>query len=1045
MKKKINVIFTLGVLALIFLSSTYLLQSTKGKFDANLPIIDEIRESAYDELPPTYSINSLSDGLTKIGQIDVDFGNAYRVTKGRVTTDLLFTSGLSGGMSIVDVSNKSDPLVVGNYWDGGETNNAIVNTGVAENYLCYTANVGTGVEVIDYSNLNNIEKVGGFYDGGEARDLTFIGFYTLYVADGSDGLEIFSIKGGASNLTKIKADKFGISGLNVFSIRAEPLNNICFLMCGADGVLVLDTSRPTSPILIDVLKDGSTDSRTADSSAYILYVADGANGLKVYNYSDTTNITYVSQMTISSGYAEFFEWDVAKRSYLTTGAGGHLYQLNITNISDINYIWREQYSPGEAYGIVSATSVIYLCNDFDFKVIDLTDKSDPIVLSEITYAGEPSATVVSGNTAVLAAGLTGIDIINITNPLNPVLLSKFEDEVNQYIDVDIKDDNVYCATSGGLKIIDITDLKNPTLLLTVAVGAADNIVIDGNYVYMSVTGKDLCIVDISTPSTAFEETTLDTAEKPNDIAIDGTFAYVAVGASGFQVIDISDPTSPTIDATQVTVAANGIDASGDLVAIADGTAGLKLYNISNLLAIVLADTELTTGYDLSKLKLDGNDLFVAAKDAGVILINITTASNITKTAYFDDGGEALELTISNTLVFVADSLDSFEIIGKDSDLDAVADYSETNIWGTDPNSDDTDADGLLDGPEIAYWLERGISPLSDFDNDTFCNLLDIDSDDDTIIDGDEVNVYGSDPINLDSDNDFIPDEEEVIIGNDGFITHPAKADTDGDDVIDGNETLGYYSPNNPGANNTGYIVGLDPTDNDTDDDIPWDGWEIFYNFNPLVFDSGGDNDTDGLTTAEEFIAGTDPFDDDTDNDGLTDGDEVYIHFTDPTKEDTDDDFIPDKWEIDEGLDPLNSTDGAIDSDGDGLSNYEEYFWGTDPFLADTDTDGLPDNWEVLYGLDPNDDNDAALDLDQDGLTNEEEYALGTKPNDPDTDNDGFNDFYEVEHGTDPLNPEDFPSTPTTTGPTGIGISVMLSLLGLAGASMVIYRRFTRRK
>ena len=1036
MKKRINVIFTLGVIALIVLSSTYFSRTARGGYQPLLSTTDEIEENAFDPLPPTYSTASLSDGLTKIGQLDVDFGNAYRVTK--ATSDLVFVSGLSGGVTFVDVSNDSNPEVLGNFWDGGETHNAI-----RKDDFCYTANLDAGIEVLDYSNFDEIEKLGGFYDGGEARDLAFIGFTTLFVADGSDGLEIFKIPiGDPANFTKVKAEKFGVD--EVLSIRADPLNNLCFLMCGDDGVLVLDITRPTTPVLIDVLKDGPTDSRTADASAFMLYVADGANGLKVYNYTDSSNIILMGQMTIDSGYAEFINWDVAKKAYMTTGAGGHIYQLNITNVSDITYLWRLQYTPGQANGVLSVTSALYLCNDFDFKVIDISNKTDPILTGEITFAGEPSSTDVSGNTAVLAEGLTGIDIINITDPLNPELISKYEDVGTYYIDVAIDGDYVYCATDAGLEIIDITDLTAPTFLHSIAVGASDKIVVSGDYAYMSVTGKDLCIIDISTPASATEETTLDTAEKPADIAIEGNYAYVAVGASGFQVIDITDPTSPSISATQATTSADGIAISDDLVAVADGTAGLKLYNISNLGSIVLTDTNLTTGYDASKVQFDGNDLYVAAKDNGIILINVTDATDITKLSHFDDGGEALDLTISNSLVYVADSLDSFEVIGKDSDLDAVADYTEVNVWGTNPLLDDTDGDGILDGDEIDYWQDREIDPLFDFDGDTFGNLLDFDSDDDTISDGDEVYVYGSDPNDLDSDDDFILDEEEVIAGTDGFVTNPAEEDTDFDGVIDGNETLGYYEPTNPGADGTGYIMGMDPTDNDTDDDIAWDGWEILYGFNPIVADTNVDNDTDGLTAAEEFLAGTDPFNADTDDDGLTDGEEVNTYGTDPTKEDTDDDFIPDKWEIDEGLDPLDGSDGTEDPDGDNLTNYEEYFWGTDPFDADSDDDGLPDDWEVRYGLSPNGD-DADLDLDHDGLTNAEEYALGTYPNDPDSDNDGFNDFYENEMGTDPLDPEDFPTTVPTSGPAGIGLFTMLSILGFAGATTVFFKRFNRRK
>ena len=46
--------------------------------------------------------------------------------------------------------------------------------------------------------------------------------------------------------------------------------------------------------------------------------------------------------------------------------------------------------------------------------------------------------------------------------------------------------------------------------------------------------------------------------------------------------------------------------------------------------------------------------------------------------------------------------------------------------------------------------------------------------------------------------------------------------------------------------------------------------------------------------------------------------------------DSDGDGMPDKWEIQYKLDPKNSKDGAIDSDGDGYTNVEENLNGTDP-------------------------------------------------------------------------------------------------------------------
>ncbi|MEI7850862.1 MAG: right-handed parallel beta-helix repeat-containing protein, partial [Kiritimatiellales bacterium] len=175
---------------------------------------------------------------------------------------------------------------------------------------------------------------------------------------------------------------------------------------------------------------------------------------------------------------------------------------------------------------------------------------------------------------------------------------------------------------------------------------------------------------------------------------------------------------------------------------------------------------------------------------------------------------------------------------------------------------------------------------------------------------------------------------------------------------------------------------------DSDGDGLPDTWENAHGLNPLVNDAALDPDLDGLTNLQEYTLGTNP-----------------------QVADTDGDTMPDGWEFTymPPLNPTNSLDGLLDSDGDGLTNRFEYSNGCNPTNADTDADGLPDGWEVRYTLSPTNAagaDGASGDPDGDTLTNLQEYQLGTNPRLTDTDSDGLDDNVEVSLGTQPANGHD---------------------------------------
>lgn len=76
-----------------------------------------------------------------------------------------------------------------------------------------------------------------------------------------------------------------------------------------------------------------------------------------------------------------------------------------------------------------------------------------------------------------------------------------------------------------------------------------------------------------------------------------------------------------------------------------------------------------------------------------------------------------------------------------------------------------------------------------------------------------------------------------------------------------------------------------------------------------------------------------------------------VPFTAVRAIDSDDDGMPDAWEIAHGLNPHNPSDAALDPDGDNVTNLEEYELGGNPHVADDRLPGvaLVETWTGIGG------------------------------------------------------------------------------------------------
>ncbi len=192
---------------------------------------------------------------------------------------------------------------------------------------------------------------------------------------------------------------------------------------------------------------------------------------------------------------------------------------------------------------------------------------------------------------------------------------------------------------------------------------------------------------------------------------------------------------------------------------------------------------------------------------------------------------------------------------------------------------------------------------------------------------------------------------------------------------------------------------------------------------------------------------------DTDGDGLSDYDESYIYWTDTLLTDTDGDGISDYDEVHTYFTSPTVFDGApTDSDGDGLPDTDEIdFYGTDPWSTDTDGDGMSDYDEItIYYTNPTVSdspwsNSPSQDSDGDGLTDSDESSYGTDPWSADSDGDGYSDYEEIyHHFTNPTDASSYtvhPGLPLTAPPPTAILAT--ALLATAIATVMVYRTTKR--
>ena len=346
----------------------------------------------------------------------------------------------------------------------------------------------------------------------------------------------------------------------------------------------------------------------------------------------------------------------------------------------------------------------------------------------------------------------------------------------------------------------------------------------------------------------------------------------------------------------------------------------------------------------------------------------------------------------------------------ESSVSSAIHIKEWEIYGQqkvmlNPNAYDTDGDGLSDGEEVNIYETDPVRK---------------DTDDDGLSDLEELMVYHTDPNKADSDGDGLSDIDEL----NQFGTSPVKDDTDDDGLTDDMEISGSLE-----------LVNLLQSDAWVRNNVPADGNESYaYRINDQDYNTSyfyqlnSGNEIEVIFSGKQIVQRTCLF-------TYEHAGRLYdysISYLGPNGEWR---YIEsDKLTTDSGCDvriiePYIYTEkikikalGTSEGVNNPLLIHEFECWGsgsigTSANNPDTDGDGMPDGWEFWNGLDPLNPDDARVDSDSDFLCNLGEYLFDTNPRVPnsngeediaaaDEDGDGMSNDWEIRNGFDPMDGSD---------------------------------------
>jgi hypothetical protein len=331
--------------------------------------------------------------------------------------------------------------------------------------LAFSSNGDSGIYIVDVSDPTNMMILfNGFGMNGRSVYDSVVKDETLFVPDTRNGLYCLNITTPENpNIAGFHPGETIVSSIAI-------LGDFAYLGHYTNGFSVIDVSNPLGPTKVGYWGTYSTStvsqfpdsSRMAEMEVYgeMLFAADGARDLKIFNISDSTNPSLIKSFELSGGLANGI------------AIGGHhayisdrYYGLRIIDFSDpFHPMAKGEFSTVTANeaDVAYENETVYLVNGANtLYIINVTDTMNATLIQTMTVGNGAKSVEVQENIVYVVSN-NGLEIIDVTNRTDPTLLTTFN-----YVpvaDAKIDGDFAYVGFSSGVGVLNITDKLNPTLI-----------------------------------------------------------------------------------------------------------------------------------------------------------------------------------------------------------------------------------------------------------------------------------------------------------------------------------------------------------------------------------------------------------------------------------------------------------------------------------------------------------------------------------------------------------------------------------------------------